>query len=95
MKVEGGCHCGAIAFEAEINPDNVSICHCGDCQTLSGAPFRASVPVRSENLKFLRGAPGFPAVREFAAEKEMHQRSGRIQPHGQRLRLGGNHAPPE
>lgn len=57
MKVAGACHCGAIAFEAEIHPDNVSICHCTDCQTLSGAPYRASVAVRSENLKFTRGAP--------------------------------------
>ena len=52
MKVEGGCHCGAIAFEAEVHPDNVSICHCTDCQTLSGAPYRASVAVKGENLKF-------------------------------------------
>lgn len=57
MKVEGGCHCGAIAFEAEIHSDNVSICHCTDCQTLSGAPYRASVAVKGEHLNFTRGAP--------------------------------------
>jgi hypothetical protein len=57
MKVEGACHCGAIAFEAQIDPDKVSICHCADCQTFSGAPFRASVPVKSEDLTFLRGTP--------------------------------------
>jgi hypothetical protein len=36
MKVEGSCHYGQITFEAEINPDAVRICHCTDCQTLTG-----------------------------------------------------------
>ena len=36
MKVDGGCHCGSITFEAEIDPDAVGICHCTDCQRLSG-----------------------------------------------------------
>jgi hypothetical protein len=56
MKIEGSCHCGKIGYEADINPDTVIICHCADCQTVSGAPYRASVPVRSENFK-LRGQP--------------------------------------
>jgi hypothetical protein len=57
MHIEGECHCGAIAFEAEIDPDTVSICHCSDCQQFSGAPYRASVPAKAENLKFTRGVP--------------------------------------
>lgn len=57
MKIEGACHCGAIAYEAEIDPQAVSICHCVDCQTLSGAPFRASVPVRGKDFRLLRGTP--------------------------------------
>jgi hypothetical protein len=56
MKIDGSCHCGNIGYEADINPDTVIICHCADCQTISGAPYRASVPVRSENFK-LRGHP--------------------------------------
>jgi hypothetical protein len=56
MKIEGGCHCGKIGYEAEINPDHVIICHCADCQTVSGAPCRANVPVKTENFK-LRGQP--------------------------------------
>lgn len=43
MKIDGGCHCGAIKFEAEIDPAQVSICHCTDCQQLSGTVFRTSV----------------------------------------------------
>ncbi|CCV10081.1 hypothetical protein MESS4_120202 [Mesorhizobium sp. STM 4661] len=26
MKVDGGCHCGAITYEAEVDPEKVSIC---------------------------------------------------------------------
>ena len=40
MKIDGGCHCGYIAYEAEVDPDKVRICHCTDCQTLSGSAFR-------------------------------------------------------
>ncbi|WP_309142356.1 GFA family protein [Bradyrhizobium sp. sGM-13] len=56
MRIEGGCHCGRISYDAEINPDYVVICHCTDCQTISGAPYRASVPVKTENFK-LSGQP--------------------------------------
>ncbi len=40
MKIDGGCHCGYIRYEAEIDPEKTAICHCGDCQTLSGSAFR-------------------------------------------------------
>ena len=32
MKIDGGCHCGAITYEAEVDPEKTSICHCTDCQ---------------------------------------------------------------
>jgi hypothetical protein len=56
MKIEGSCHCGKISYEAEINPEYVIICHCTDCQIISGAPYRANVPVKIGNFK-LRGQP--------------------------------------
>src|SRR5262245_4627881 len=37
MKVDGRCHCGYITYEAEIDPEKVMICHCTDCQTLTGS----------------------------------------------------------
>jgi hypothetical protein len=43
MKVDGACHCGAIAIEAEVDPETVTICHCTDCQTSTGSAFRVSV----------------------------------------------------
>jgi hypothetical protein len=57
MKVEGSCHCGQIAYEAEVDPGTVSVCHCTDCQVLSGSAFRVSVPAPPEAFVLLRGTP--------------------------------------
>ena len=57
MKVDGTCHCGRIAFEAEIDPSEVGICHCSDCQRLTGTAFRVSVGATAENFRILRGSP--------------------------------------
>ena len=48
MKIDGGCHCGKITYTAEVDPDKVGICHCTDCQTLSGTAFRVSVSAAKE-----------------------------------------------
>ena len=57
MKIDGGCHCGAITYEAEADPEKVVICHCTDCQTMSGSAFRVVVPVAEADFKLLSGAP--------------------------------------
>ena len=57
MKVHGRCHCGEIVYEAEIDPAQVGICHCTDCQTLTGTAYRVSVPAKADDLRFLKGAP--------------------------------------
>ena len=57
MKIDGHCHCGAIAYEAEIDPDAVSVCHCTDCQTLTGTAFRTSVRVPAAQFVLRRGTP--------------------------------------
>ena len=57
MKVHGACHCGAITYEAEVDPARVTVCHCKDCQILSGAAFRASVPAMVEDFRLLKGTP--------------------------------------
>ncbi len=45
MHVNGGCHCGNIACEAEIDETRMGICHCSDCQRMSGAPDNAPFQV--------------------------------------------------
>jgi hypothetical protein len=57
MKIDGGCHCGYITYTAEINPDNVGICHCTDCQTLSGTAFRTSVRAAKNDFNLRSGQP--------------------------------------
>jgi hypothetical protein len=57
MKVDGHCHCEAIRYEAQIDPDKVSICHCADCQTLTGSVYRISVPVAAADFTLLCGNP--------------------------------------
>jgi hypothetical protein len=37
----GGCHCGAIRYEARGAPQHVALCHCTDCRKSAGAPMVA------------------------------------------------------
>ena len=55
MHVEGGCHCGAITYEAEVNPEKVVICHCTDCQKLSGTAFRTVIFTEDESFNLKSG----------------------------------------
>lgn len=57
MKIEGGCHCGQIRYRVEADPGKVEICHCTDCQTLSGSAYRTVVPVDADSFELLSGAP--------------------------------------
>ena len=57
MQIDGGCHCGRICYEAEVDPSTVVICHCTDCQTLSGSAFRTVVPTTEGTFKLLSGTP--------------------------------------
>lgn len=69
MRVNGQCHCGAIAYEAEIDPGKVRICHCTDCQVLTGTAFRLTAPTPEADFRLLRGTP-----REYRKKAD----SGRI-----------------
>ena len=57
MKIDGRCHCGYISYEAEIEPEQVVICHCTDCQTLSGSAFRTVALTRENAFRLLSGEP--------------------------------------
>ena len=56
MKVDGQCHCGAVRFEAEVAPGAIGICHCTDCQTLTGSPYRVTVICSGEWIR-MTGKP--------------------------------------
>ncbi|MDO9306612.1 MAG: GFA family protein [Mesorhizobium sp.] len=99
MKIDGGCHCGAIAYEAEIDPDMVSICHCTDCQTLSGTAFRVVIFASEENFRLTRGTPkayvktaesGNRRVQAFCAEcgSPIYATSADVGPKSYGIRVG-------
>lgn len=56
MHVDGACHCGGIRFTAEVDPARVVVCHCTDCQVLSGSPFRVVAIAAIESVR-MEGAP--------------------------------------
>jgi len=55
MKIDGDCHCGDITFTAEIDSAQVLICHCTDCQTLSGSAYRTVAAATGDRFKLLSG----------------------------------------
>jgi hypothetical protein len=57
MKVDGRCHCGAITYRAEIDPETIVVCHCTDCQALTGTAFNFSVPTKPGSFALLSGTP--------------------------------------
>jgi hypothetical protein len=57
MHIDGHCHCRRIAYEAEIDPQAVSICHCTDCQTLTGSPYRVTVLCDARQVRVTLGRP--------------------------------------
>jgi hypothetical protein len=57
MKVDGQCHCGQIRYEAEIDAAKVNVCHCTDCQVLTGTAYRVSAPASAASLTFRAGTP--------------------------------------
>jgi hypothetical protein len=71
MKIDGSCHCGRITYQAEVDSETVVICHCTDCQTLSGSAFRTVVPTREGTFTLLTGRPKiYVKVGESGNERE-------------------------
>jgi hypothetical protein len=57
MKIDGQCHCGHVTYQAEIDPDQVSICHCTDCQMLTGSVYRVTVATPRDRLQLTGNPP--------------------------------------
>jgi hypothetical protein len=56
MHIDGQCHCGQVSYQAEIDPERVSICHCTDCQALTGSPYRVTVICSGKQIQ-MTGKP--------------------------------------
>ncbi len=73
MKIDGACLCGAYAYEAEINPEKVIVCHCTDCQVSSASAYRFGVMVAREQYRELRGTlKSFVKTAESGAARALH-----------------------
>ncbi|CAN7587383.1 GFA family protein [Rhizobium sp. LjRoot254] len=57
MHIDGQCHCGHVRYEAEIDPDRVTICHCTDCQRLTGSPYRVTAITDGDKIKLTANPP--------------------------------------
>lgn len=57
MAIAGGCHCGAVRYEAEGEAMTHALCHCSDCRRSAGAPIVAWTMYRIDAVKLTKGAP--------------------------------------
>lgn len=72
MKVHGKCHCGQITYSAEVDSEKVSLCHCADCQMLTGSAYRVNVPAAKEKFVLHTGKPASYLKTADSGNKRMH-----------------------
>ena len=77
MRIDGQCHCGRVTYQADIDPHRVSICHCTDCQQLTGSPYRVTVICSAQDIRMTgkaakiyarKGDSGRTRFQHFCAE---------------------------
>lgn len=57
MEHEGGCHCGAVRYRVNGEPQHVALCHCSDCRKSAGAPMVAWAAFAEGEFTLLQGEP--------------------------------------
>ena len=80
MKVEGGCYCGAVRYEADGDVMFRGQCHCRECQYISGGAPNLVLGMPATEFRYTKGsAKGFtrsdlerPVTREFCSECGTH-----------------------
>lgn len=80
MKIEGGCYCRALRYQAEGEPLFKGQCHCRECQYTSGGHPNVVMGMPAASFKFTQGkAKPFsrkdlpnPVTREFCPECGTH-----------------------
>jgi hypothetical protein len=74
--LEGGCLCGKVRYSADAEPIFVGVCHCTDCQKISGSAYSTVLGIPADALKvtgttktFTKpGDSGQPTHRYFCPE---------------------------
>lgn len=80
MKLEGGCYCGAVRYEAEGDPTLKAQCHCRECQYITGGGPNMFMLMPLDGFRYTKGAPkpfartdiANPYTREFCPECGTH-----------------------
>ena len=80
MKIEGGCYCGKVRYEAEGEPMMAAQCHCRECQYISGGAPNMFVAMPVDGFKYTASQPKQftrsdlerAVTREFCAECGTH-----------------------
>ncbi len=80
MKLEGGCFCGALRYEAAGKPIFKGQCHCRACQHVSGGAPNLFMLMPREGFRYTAGKPkqyrrrdrDNPVTREFCADCGTH-----------------------
>jgi hypothetical protein len=57
MVITGGCHCGAVRYEAEGEAITHALCHCKDCRRHAGAPMVAWTMYAEGAVRITQGTP--------------------------------------
>lgn len=80
MKLEGGCYCGAVRYEAVGDPTLKAQCHCRECQYITGGAPNMFMLMPADGFRYTKGAPKLfaradidnPVTREFCATCGTH-----------------------
>jgi GNAT superfamily N-acetyltransferase len=56
-RVAGGCLCGAVRYEIDAPPREVSHCHCASCRRAAGSPVVTWATYPAPAVRIVRGAP--------------------------------------
>jgi hypothetical protein len=78
----GGCACGAVRYELLADPLELHVCHCTDCQRVSGSAFVMSMVTTRSSIELRRGEP---TVCDFGTPAGIHRREQRCAGCGSRL----------
>ena len=56
MTITGGCHCGAVRYQADGEAITHALCHCMDCRRSAGAPMVAWTMYPEGSVKVTQGS---------------------------------------
>lgn len=80
MKLEGGCYCGAVRYQATGDALFRGQCHCRECQYISGGHPNVIIGMSEAGFTYTKGSPkafrrkdlANPVTREFCPECGTH-----------------------